>query len=70
MEEEPEDYFQNTIYLNSDENLESRKLNKSFLLASYIENNLFKITAQDDEEMYLIQFRMPDWAKRKEKEFT
>ena len=31
---------------------------------------MFKITAQDDEETFLIQFRMPDWAQRKEKEFT
>lgn len=70
MEDEPEDYFQNTIYLSSSENIDSRKLDKSFLLASYIEDNMFKITAQDDEETFLIQFRMPDWAQRKEKEFT
>ena len=70
MEEEPEDYFQNTIYLNSNENFDSKKLDKSYLLASYVEDNMCKITAQDDEEMFLIQFRMPDWAQRKEKEFT
>lgn len=71
MEEADENIFETTINLNSNENLNSRKLEKSFLLSCFIEDNIFKITARDDDnDVYLLQFRMPDWAQRKEKEFT
>lgn len=71
MEEADENIFETAINLNSNENLNSRKLEKSFLLSCFIEDNIFKITARDDDnDVYLLQFRMPDWAQRKEKEFT
>ena len=70
MEEANEDIFETTINLNSNESLDSRKLEKNYLLSCCVENNMFKITAQDDNETYLVQFRMPDWAQRKEKDFT
>ena len=71
MEDADENVFETNINLNSNENINSRKLEKSFLLSCFIEDNMFKITARsEDDEVYLIQFRMPDWAQRKEKEFT
>lgn len=74
MEAAAEDVFESLINLSSSKKLESKKLNKSFLLSCLIEeDNIFKIMAtgeEDDNDVYLIRFTMPDWAKRKEKDFT
>ena len=70
MEEANEDIFETNIHLNSNEKLDSKKLQKNYLLSCFIEDNIFNITAKDDNEVFLVQFRMPDWAQREEKEFT
>ena len=72
MEAEPEqnNFFEQTIYLNSNEELNSNKLKKSYLFSCTIEDNMFKITAMDDEDTYFLQFRLVDWIKRKEKDFV
>ena len=72
MEAEPEqnNFFEQTIYLNSSEELNSNKLKKSYLFSCTIEDNMFKITAMDDEDTYFLQFRLVDWIKRKEKDFV
>lgn len=69
--EEAEDIFETQINLNSSQKLESRKLEKSMLLSCIIEDNIFKITARGEEEddVYLIQFTLPDYVQREEKEF-
>ena len=71
MEDEPqqENFFEDTIFLNRNENLDSDKMEKSYLLSCTIENNMFKITACDDEETFLLQFKLVDWMTRKEKDF-
>ena len=72
MEDEPQrqNFFENTILLNSNENLDSEKLEKSYILTCIIEDNMFKITARDDETTFLLQFRLVDWVTRKEKDFV
>ena len=72
MEAEPEqnNFFEQTIYLNSNEELNSNKLKKSYLFSCTIEDNMFKITAMDDEDTFFLQFRLVDWIKRKEKDFV
>lgn len=71
MEDEPqqENFFEDTIFLNRNEKLDSDKMEKSYLLSCTIENNMFKITACDDEETFLLQFKLVDWMTRKEKDF-
>ena len=72
MEALPENTFESVINLSRFPKLDSAKLETNFLLSCFIDDNMFKITAQNEdyEDEYLIQFTMPDWAKRKEKEFT
>jgi len=72
MEAEPEqnNFFEQTIYLNSCEELNSNKLKKSYFFSCTIEDNMFKITAMDDEDTFFLQFRLVDWIKRKEKDFV
>ena len=72
MEAEPEqnNFFEQTIYLNSSEELNSNKLKKSYFFSCTIEDNMFKITAMDDKDTFFLQFRLVDWIKRKEKDFV
>ena len=71
MEAEPEqeNFLEQILFLNSKEQVNSNKLNKSYLFSCVIEDNMFKITARDDDEIFLLQFRLVDWIKRKEKDF-
>ena len=71
MEAEPEqeNFLEQIVFLNSNERVNSSKLNKSYLFSCVIEDNMFKITARDDDEVFLLQFRLVDWIQRKEKDF-
>jgi len=71
MEAEPEqeNFLEQILFLSSKEQVNSSKLKKSYLFSCIIEDNLFKITARDDDDIFLLQFRLVDWIKRKEKDF-
>ena len=66
----PEGGFKTLINLNANENLDSKKLEKSVYLSCFIEEQMFNIKILDEEDNHIIQFTLPNWANRKEKDFT
>ena len=70
MEALPKDYYETLLNLNASGEITSKKLDKSIILSCYIENEMFNIKVIDEKDNHIIQFKLPDWAKRKEKEFT
>ena len=65
----PEGGFKTLINLNANENLDSKKLEKSVYLSCFIEEQMFNIKILDKEDNHIIQFTLPNWANRKEKDF-
>ena len=55
MEAEPEqeNFLEQILFLNSKEQVNSNKLNESYLFSCVIEDNMFKITARDDNETFI-----------------
>ena len=70
MEAKDNIFFESIIYLNKNKKLDSAKTDKSFLLSCVIEDDMFKIKANDDYDEFLNQFQMKHWIKRTEREFT
>ena len=70
MEAKDNIFFESIIYLNRNKKLDSDKTDKSFLLSCVIEDDMFKIKANDDYDEFLNQFQMKHWIKRTEREFT
>ena len=70
MEADDNEFFETTINLNKSEELDSAKIDKSFVLSCFIKDDMFQIQAQDDFDIFLIQFRIQDWIRRREREFT
>ena len=57
--------------VNSKESLDSKLLEKSYIVTFIYEDELnFKIKACDDKENYIFHFRLPDWFNMKQKEFV
>ena len=70
MEADDNEFFETTINLNKSEELDSAKIDKSLVLSCFIKDDMFQIQAQDDFDIFLIQFRIQDWIRRREREFT
>ena len=70
MEDLPENSYETKMYLHENESLDSKLLNKSYVVTFICEDdNNFKIIANDDDVNYIFHFRLCHYVNMKEKDF-
>lgn len=71
MENSSKKFYETVMRVNSKESLDSKLLEKSYIVTFMYEDELnFKIKACDDDENYIFHFRLSDWFNMKQKEFV